>query len=109
MRDLGKRGLVFGRSEANDAKDSINSLPTVKAGLRKVTFHFPRQHFLRPVANEICFLSGPYVLIAANTCPHQMIIRNENFFATEKSAYAAGGDGVAVRHARGWGRQIRRR
>src|SRR5260370_30631097 len=109
MRDRGRRELALGPSEANDAKDSINSLPTVKAGLRKVTFHFLRQHFLRPVANEICFLSGLYVVIPANTCPHQMRIRNENSLATEESAYATSGDGVAVRHARGWGRQIRRR
>src|SRR5260370_41145372 len=109
MRDRGRRELSLGPSEANDARDSINSLPRVRAGLRKVTCHFLRQHFLRPVANEICFLSGPYVLIPANTCPHQMRIRNENFFATEKSAYATGGDGVAVRPARDWGRQIRRR
>jgi hypothetical protein len=94
----------LGLSEANDAKASINSWPRMKSGMRKVTFHF-----LLPVADAICFWNGSYVLIPANTCPHQMRIRNENFFATEESAYAIGGDDVAVRLARGWGRQIRRR
>src|SRR5437899_9202941 len=40
MRDCGRRELALGPSEANDARDSINSLPRVKAGLRKVTCHF---------------------------------------------------------------------
>jgi hypothetical protein len=104
MRDRGRRELALDPSEANDAKDSINSWPRMKSGVTKVIFHF-----LLPGADEICFLCGPYVLIPSNTCPHQMRNRNENFFATEKSAYATGGDDVAVRHARGWGRQIRRR
>src|SRR5437879_1114518 len=40
MRDRGRRELALGPSEANDARDSINSLPRVKAALRKVTCHF---------------------------------------------------------------------